>query len=171
MKREVSDAATPVAWSSGSPSSKLTKAEQRVRLQIGTLRHLRASLIGAVAKGNWVDVPGSLLEESFFYYAKQTVLAVTEMKKFATEGAKAIEEVQKVEVIVADILAFLMRALTPNPVYPDICHFKGVLSEAMQLAGDQFDENKKRSCCLLINSPISVPRATRPFLQQMHRSS
>ena len=118
-------------------------------MQIGTLRQLRASLIGAVAKGNWVDVPGNLLKESFFYYAEQTVLAVTEMKKFATEGAKETGEVQKVEVIAADILVFLMKALTSSPVYPDICHFKGVLSEALELAGDQIDENKRKELFLI----------------------
>ena len=91
-----------------------------------------------------MDVPGNLLEESFFYYAKQTVLAITEMQKFAAEGANETGEVQKVQAIVADILAFLVKSLTTSPVYPAICHFKGVLSDAMQLAGDQFDENKKK---------------------------
>ena len=154
VKRQVSDAAAPIEWSS--PSSKLTKDEQRVRLQIGTLRQRSASLIGAVAKGNWVDVPGSLLKESFFYYAEQTVLAVTEMKKFATESAKETGEVQKVEVIAADILVFLMKALTSSPVYPDICQFKVVLADAMKLAGGQFDENKQKEL-LLIDKLADIP--------------
>ena len=82
------------------------------------------------------------------YFLQETVRAITEMKKSAAEGGKP-EEVKFTETIASTFLSYVARELTSHPVYPSICHFKGVLSEAMGLAGEQLDANKQKELLLI----------------------
>jgi hypothetical protein len=97
----------------------------------------------------WLDTPGGIMEESLLHFFGQTVRAITEMKESAAEAGENRAEIKDIKIIAANFLGYAAKQLTTHPVYPSICHYKDVLSEALVLADDQIADDKKKEVILI----------------------